>query len=95
LGDTFFEAKLLAITGALLLKSPGGGNVETVLTLAIQRLPDLLPRRGCAAGYQSGLSTSTLTTDELDRNTLILVSREFENFPACQNSNWQLEGRRR
>lgn len=38
LGDTFFEASVLAMTDALLVNSPRGGNVETVFTPAIQRL---------------------------------------------------------
>jgi hypothetical protein len=50
LGETFFDARLFAISSALFLKSPGGGNVETVLTLATQRLPDLFPRADLAAG---------------------------------------------
>ena len=37
LGETFFEARLLAIVLASLVKSPGGGKVDTVFTPAIQR----------------------------------------------------------
>jgi len=62
---------------ALFLKSPGGGKVETVLTLATQRLPDLFPRADLAAGislYQSELSISRIAADEMNRNTLMLVS---------------------
>ncbi len=33
-GETFFGASVLAITDAFFLKSPGGGWVESVLTLA-------------------------------------------------------------
>ena len=36
-GETFFEARLRAMVAALLVKSPGGGKVETVFTLATQR----------------------------------------------------------
>jgi hypothetical protein len=50
LGETFFEAKLLAIAGALFLNNPGGGCVEFVLTLATQRLPELV-RRDIRYGY--------------------------------------------
>jgi len=62
------------------LKSPGGGKVETVLTLATQRLPDLLPRAYLAAGislYQSGLSINTIAVHEVDCNTLMFVSDEI------------------
>ncbi len=34
LGETFLEAKLRAIAAALLVKSPSGGWVESVFTLA-------------------------------------------------------------
>jgi hypothetical protein len=34
LGDTFFEASILAIVGALFVNSPDGGWVESVFTLA-------------------------------------------------------------
>jgi hypothetical protein len=79
LGETFFEARLLAIVGALFLKSPGGGKVETVLTVATQRLPDLFPRADLAEGislYQSELSISTIAAVETNCNTLMLVSEE-------------------
>ena len=39
-GDTRREARLLAISDALLLKSPAGGKVELVLTVATQGLRD-------------------------------------------------------
>ena len=48
--------------------------------MATQRLPDLLPRNAFVAGiplHQSGLSINTVTMDELDRNTLILVSEKL------------------
>lgn len=35
LGDTFFEARLRAITAALFVKSPSGGCVESVVTPAL------------------------------------------------------------
>ena len=73
------EARLLAIVGALFLKSPGGGKVETVLTLATQRLPDLFPRADLAEGislYQSELSISRIAAVETNCNTLMLVSEE-------------------
>lgn len=38
LGETLFDAKDLAIVAASFVKSPGGGKVETVFTLAIHRL---------------------------------------------------------
>lgn len=38
LGETFFEARERAMVAASLVKSPCGGKVETVLTLATQRL---------------------------------------------------------
>src|ERR1700723_3418839 len=76
-GDTLFDAKLFAIAGALFLKSPGGGKVETVLTVATQRLPDrLLPRADFAAGislYQSGLSLGRIAADTCHCNTLMIV----------------------
>jgi len=37
LGETFFEAKVLAIVAASLLNNPGGGCVESVFTSATQR----------------------------------------------------------
>lgn len=37
LGETFLEARVLAIVAASLVKSPRGGNVDTVFTPAIQR----------------------------------------------------------
>jgi hypothetical protein len=37
LGETFFEASTLAIVGALAVKSPGGGCVESVVTFATHR----------------------------------------------------------
>jgi hypothetical protein len=43
LGETFFEASVLAIVGALFVKSPGGGCVESVFTFAhLLRLLDTL-----------------------------------------------------
>jgi len=39
-GETFFDASARAIAGALFLKRPGSGWVESVVTLATQR--DLL-----------------------------------------------------
>jgi hypothetical protein len=33
-GDTFFEANTLAMVAAFLVKSPGGGRVESVFTFA-------------------------------------------------------------
>ncbi len=36
-GETLFEAKALAIALAFLVNNPGGGLVESVFTLAIQR----------------------------------------------------------
>lgn len=36
-GDTFFDARLRAMAAALLVNSPGGGWVESVLTLLTQR----------------------------------------------------------
>src|ERR1700730_398023 len=44
-GETFFEASVLAMVAALLVNSPGGGNVETVLTPATHLffLPGMLP----------------------------------------------------
>jgi hypothetical protein len=65
---------------ALFLKSPGGGKVETVLTLATQRLPDLFPRADLAEGislYQSELSISRIAAGEVNCNTLMLVSGKF------------------
>jgi hypothetical protein len=62
------------------LKSPGGGKVETVLTLATQRLPDLFRWADLAAGislYQSELSISRIAADEMNCNTLMLVSGKF------------------
>lgn len=42
-GDTLFEARVRAITGALFLNSPAGGSVETVFTFADhRRVPFLL-----------------------------------------------------
>ena len=38
-GDTFFEASTRAIVAALLVKSLGGGCVESVFTFATHRLP--------------------------------------------------------
>ena len=38
LGETLFEANVRAIVAALLLKRPGGGWVESVLTLALHFL---------------------------------------------------------
>ncbi len=38
LGETFFEASVRAIVAALLVNSPAGGCVESVVTLATQRL---------------------------------------------------------
>lgn len=38
LGETFFEARALATTAALLLNSPGGGCVESEVTEADHRL---------------------------------------------------------
>jgi hypothetical protein len=38
LGDTFFEARERAITGALLVKRSFGGCVESVVTVRTQRL---------------------------------------------------------
>ena len=37
-GETFFEARDLAMVFASLVKSPGGGNVETVFTCPDHRL---------------------------------------------------------
>lgn len=37
LGETSFEARVLAIVAALRVNKPGGGYVETVVTPAIQR----------------------------------------------------------
>ena len=42
LGEIFFEANALAIAWAFFLNSPGGGWVESVLTLAIHLLAGLL-----------------------------------------------------
>jgi len=42
LGETFYEARLLAIAEALLVKRPSGGKVETVFTLATHRCVDWL-----------------------------------------------------
>jgi hypothetical protein len=55
--DTRREARLLAISDALLLKSPAGGKVELVLTVATQRLRDFPPREEFVAAispFQSG-----------------------------------------
>ena len=41
LGETFLEASDRAMVAAFLVKSPCGGCVESVVTLADQRLPDL------------------------------------------------------
>ncbi len=50
LGDTFGEANVRAISGALLVKRPGGGNVETVLTPWTHlRLPWAVMRLALAA----------------------------------------------
>jgi len=38
LGDTLRDASVLAIVAALLVNSPEGGRVESVLTFAIRRL---------------------------------------------------------
>jgi hypothetical protein len=40
-GETFFEARDRAMVAASLVKRPSGGKVETVLTVATQRWPDL------------------------------------------------------
>jgi hypothetical protein len=40
LGETFFDARFFAIVVALLVNSPAGGCVESVLTLATHRLGD-------------------------------------------------------
>ena len=37
LGETSFEARVLAMVAALRVNRPGGGYVETVVTPAIQR----------------------------------------------------------
>jgi hypothetical protein len=37
-GETLFEARTLAMTGALFVKRPGGGCVESVLTRATHLL---------------------------------------------------------
>ena len=42
-GETFFEASVLAIVAALLVKSPWGGWVESVFTFATH-LFDFFPR---------------------------------------------------
>jgi hypothetical protein len=41
LGENFFEARDRAMVAASLVKRPSGGKVETVLTVATQRWPDL------------------------------------------------------
>jgi hypothetical protein len=46
LGETFFEARTRAMVAASLVKSPSGGNVDTVLALATQRLLELVLERG-------------------------------------------------
>src|SRR5215471_576696 len=38
-GETFREARVLSIVAALFLNNPGGGWVESVVTVATQRLP--------------------------------------------------------
>jgi len=38
LGETFFDAKVRAMVFASLVKSPGGGYVDSVFTQATQRL---------------------------------------------------------
>lgn len=45
LGETFFEARDLAMVGASFVNRPGGGKVETVLTPAIHLLFGRLFRR--------------------------------------------------
>ena len=40
-GETFFEASDRAMVPASFVNSPFGGNVDSVLTFATQRLPDL------------------------------------------------------
>jgi len=42
-GDTFLEASERAISGALFVKRPFGGKVETVFTFATQRLTRFFP----------------------------------------------------
>jgi len=42
-GETFLDASERAISGALFVKSPSGGNVETVFTLATHRLTRFFP----------------------------------------------------
>jgi hypothetical protein len=39
LGETFFEARVLAMLGALRVNNPAGGWVESVLTFTTHRLP--------------------------------------------------------
>ena len=42
-GETFLDASERAISGALFVKSPSGGNVETVFTFATHRLTRFFP----------------------------------------------------
>ena len=42
LGETFFDARVRAITAAFFVKSPLGGCVESVVTFADHRLPFLV-----------------------------------------------------
>ena len=55
-GDTFLDASVLAIVDALLLKSPGGGLVQSVFTFAthlldcfggLPRFTTILPSMRC------------------------------------------------
>src|SRR5215831_11033345 len=50
LGETFLQARVLAIVTALFLNSPEGRWVESVVTVATHRLPVFLARFTLAAG---------------------------------------------
>jgi hypothetical protein len=73
LGETFFEARLRAITGALFVKRSLGGWVESVVTLRTQRFP--------GAGFAEGvLFAADLRPVETD---FFLDAADFFAAPRC------------
>jgi hypothetical protein len=62
-GETFFEAKVLAMVLALFVNNPGGGYVESVFTFATHRvfLAVIRPQDPCLDGNQHSSLETTYT----------------------------------
>jgi len=85
-GETFFEAKLFAITSAFLVKSPSGGCVESVFTVAthFRFLGDLLMR---TSSKKSNAHEMQLVSGPMVRSLSSLVKKKnVPNYPEQTTS---------